>query len=180
MIKRSENKTLSTSNDLNKEWDMQFIKPDVNINFIGIRKKAFILSLALVLASVISLVIHKGPRYGVDFEGGASIQVKFENSVKLGDIEKGINQLGIKGASVQRFGVPTDNEFPDPISHIGHEGRFFRGSQENPQRIRFGVPVVDVSVDMVGPQASRTCVKRRCSPSFSAPAEDLASPAVSS
>jgi preprotein translocase subunit SecF len=90
---------------------MQFIKPDVNINFIGIRKTAFILSLALVIISIISLIAHKGPRYGVDFEGGLSIQIKFQGQVSLADIEKGMATLGIENASVQRFGVPTDNEF---------------------------------------------------------------------
>ncbi len=133
---------------------MQFIKPDVNINFIGIRQKAFILSLALVLVSAVSLIIHKGPRYGVDFEGGASIQVKFENSVKLADIEKGINLLGIKGASVQRFGVPTDNEFQIRSSaSVMAEG--FSESLKTTLGESTGVPVVDVSVDMVGPQASK-------------------------
>jgi preprotein translocase subunit SecF len=90
---------------------MEFIKPDININFIGLRKAAFSLSLALIIISIVSLVIHKGPRYGVDFEGGLSIQVKFQNHVNLPDIQKTLDSLGVNDASVQRFGIQTDNEF---------------------------------------------------------------------
>jgi len=133
---------------------MQFIKPDVNINFIGIRKAAFTVSLILVLISVISLIAHKGPRYGVDFEGGLSIQIKFQNTVTVADIEKGIAALGLEGASVQRFGIPTDNEYQirSPRSMM-QEG--LNDSLKSGLKKSTGVDVVDVSVDMVGPQASK-------------------------
>ena len=54
---------------------MQFVKPDININFIGMRRAAFFLSLAMILVSLISLILHKGPRYGIDFAGGTLIQI---------------------------------------------------------------------------------------------------------
>ena len=133
---------------------MQFIKPDININFIGIRKSAFALSLILVVISLVSLVIHKGPRYGVDFSGGLSIQVKFQDKVTVGDITKAIVPLGLEGASVQRFGVPTDNEFQIRSSmSIMKEG--LSDSLKTALTQSTGVPVVDISVEMVGPQASK-------------------------
>ena len=49
---------------------MQFIKPDININFIGVRKFAYAASLAMILISIASLVIQGGPDYGIDFAGG--------------------------------------------------------------------------------------------------------------
>ncbi len=167
---------------------MQFIKPDVNINFIGIRKTAFILSLALVIISVISLIAHKGPRYGVDFEGGLSIQIKFQDQVSLADIEKGVATLGIENASVQRFGVPTDNEFQirGPLSVLkknaketpnestagvssapaetppvapkaqgGVDLENLTEAMKSALKTSTGVDVVDASVEMVGPQASK-------------------------
>ncbi|MGD8256596.1 MAG: protein translocase subunit SecF, partial [Desulfobacterales bacterium] len=62
---------------------MQFIKPDININFIGKRKIAFGISLAMVIISLISLIVHKGPRLGIDFAGGTLIQVKFLSPTKI-------------------------------------------------------------------------------------------------
>jgi len=41
---------------------MQFIKPGTTIDFIGKRKLGFSFSLALVIISLISLVIHQGPQ----------------------------------------------------------------------------------------------------------------------
>ncbi len=69
---------------------MQFIKPDVNIDFIGKRKIAFIISSVMILISIASLIIHGGPRYGVDFAGGTLIQVKFLNPTAINDIKSGL------------------------------------------------------------------------------------------
>ncbi len=56
---------------------MQFIKSDVNINFIGKRKIAFFISIAMIVISLVSLILKGGPKQGIDFAGGTLIQVKF-------------------------------------------------------------------------------------------------------
>ena len=56
---------------------MQFIKSDINIDFIGKRKIDFVLSILFILTSFGSLIVKKGPRYGIDFAGGTLIQVRF-------------------------------------------------------------------------------------------------------
>jgi preprotein translocase subunit SecF len=90
---------------------MQFIKPDVNVNFIGKRKFAFGLSGALIIISIISLILHGGPKLGVDFQGGTLIQVKFQAPVKIEDIKSGMRDVGIDKASVQRFGEKSAHEY---------------------------------------------------------------------
>ncbi|MBW1838734.1 MAG: protein translocase subunit SecF, partial [Deltaproteobacteria bacterium] len=60
---------------------MELIKPDSNINFVGNIKRALIFSLILVVTSLGSLTIKGGPRYGIDFEGGTLVQIKFFNKV---------------------------------------------------------------------------------------------------
>jgi len=54
---------------------MQLIKPDININFISKRKIAFSISIAMIIISFFSLIIHKGPKYGIDFAGGTLIRL---------------------------------------------------------------------------------------------------------
>ncbi len=90
---------------------MQFVKPDINIDFIGKRKIAFALSFILITISILALVMHGGPRYGIDFAGGALIQVKFDQAVEIPAIKKGLAEAGITDASVQTFGQSQGNEY---------------------------------------------------------------------
>ncbi len=90
---------------------MQFIKSDINIDFIGKRKIAFGISIAMILISLISLIIHKGPRYGIDFAGGTLIQIKFNAPVDINDIKDGLRKIELGKSSVQSFGDKIDNEY---------------------------------------------------------------------
>ena len=103
---------------------MQFIKPDVNINFIGRRFFAFGVSGAMILISIISLILHGGPKLGVDFQGGTLIQVKFLAAVNIDDIKAGMREVGIDRASVQRFGEQSNHEYliRTDSSTVTHEG----------------------------------------------------------
>ncbi len=89
---------------------MELIKPGINLDFVGKRRIAFTLSGALILLSIISLIWHGGPRYGIDFAGGALIQVKFAQTTPIDRIKDGLSALGISGATVQRMGAAADNE----------------------------------------------------------------------
>lgn len=66
------------------------------------------ISLFLVIASFVVIFV-KGFNYGIDFAGGAEVQVKFEKNVPIEDIRKLTEELGFKSASVQAFG--EDNEY---------------------------------------------------------------------
>jgi len=90
---------------------MQFIKPNVNIDFIGKQKIGVAFSLILILAGIVSLIVHKGPNYGIDFAGGTLVQVKFTQAVDVGNIRGGLNTLGLKDVSVQGFGQAENNEY---------------------------------------------------------------------
>ena len=90
---------------------MEFIKPGINIDFIGKSKTAFCVSLTLILISAASLLIHKGPRYGIDFAGGTLIQVKFLDPVKIRDIKSGLARIELGKSSVQQFGDQKENEY---------------------------------------------------------------------
>ncbi|HIJ55975.1 MAG TPA: protein translocase subunit SecF [Deltaproteobacteria bacterium] len=90
---------------------MQFIKSDINIDFIGKRKIAFGISIAMILISIISLIIHGGPRYGIDFAGGTLIQIKFNTKVNIDDIMTGLRKIDLGKSSVQSFGKKIDSEY---------------------------------------------------------------------
>jgi preprotein translocase subunit SecF len=90
---------------------MQFIKPDINIDFIGKRYFAFAGSLLLIAASIVSLVVKGGPSYGIDFAGGTLIQVQFSKTISPQDIKRALasDELGV--TAVQSFGEEKDNEY---------------------------------------------------------------------
>ena len=90
---------------------MQFIKSDININFIGKKHIAFVVSAVLILTSVVSLIWHGGPRLGVDFAGGTLIQVRFPSPVAIDSVKAGLARIGLDKSSVQSFGDETQNEF---------------------------------------------------------------------
>lgn len=90
---------------------MQFIKPDIDINFIANRKIGFGLSLLLIIISIVSLVINGGPKQGIDFAGGTLIQIKFAADTALDDIKEGLSTIDMGKASVQQFGETQLNEF---------------------------------------------------------------------
>jgi preprotein translocase subunit SecF len=139
---------------------MRFIKPDINIEFIGRKKIAFSLSIVCIAISVLSLIIHKGPRLGVDFAGGTLVQIKFASAVRIDDIKSGLGTIGLGKSSVQQFGQQTDNEFliRTEISYESGEGfttdikNALESSTEGEVEIR--------RVEMVGPQVGEDLRKK--------------------
>lgn len=81
-----------------------------NFDFVGKFPIAVGLSLVLVLGSVF-LFFQKGLNYGVDFKGGAEIQVKFSSKVELSVLRDAIDTEGFTASSVQSIGEDGDNEF---------------------------------------------------------------------
>ncbi len=79
-----------------------------NIQFIKIRRLAYAFSLTLITISIVSLILHGGPRYNIDFTGGTLIQLKFENPVKIKDIRTALTASGFKDAEIKHFGKPNE------------------------------------------------------------------------
>lgn len=90
---------------------MEFIKPGTTIDFLGIRKSTFILSGLLIGASIISVILHGGLNYGIDFAGGTLVQVKFSEPTRVETIKGNLGSIGLDRSLVQRFGERKENEY---------------------------------------------------------------------
>lgn len=134
---------------------MQFIKPDININFVGKRKIAFTVSLALILISIASLLVHKGPKFGIDFAGGTLIQVKFEDPVSLKDIKSGLKTINLGKSSVQGFGDQSDNEYLIRTDMSVMTSQGFSSKVQKTLESATGKGVTIRRVEMVGPQVGK-------------------------
>ncbi|CAM4190399.1 protein translocase subunit SecDF [Zobellia nedashkovskayae] len=76
---------------------------NINIDFLSKRKIAYIFSAILVGVSVFSLATN-GLQQGVDFVGGRSYQVRFEQSVNPSEIASELNDVFGSGTNVKTFG----------------------------------------------------------------------------
>lgn len=81
---------------------MQFFH-QTNIDFVGKRQIFFIVSIAYIVIGL-SATIFMGVDYGIDFEGGTEIAVKFEDNVSTEDLRATINEAGITGTEIKSFG----------------------------------------------------------------------------
>ena len=134
---------------------MQFIKPGININFIGKRKIAFVLSLVMIVISIGSLVINRGPRYGIDFAGGTLAQVKFEAPVTIDQIKSGLATMELAASAVQQFGQANDHEYLIRTDATNPAMEGLSEKIEKNLKAATDVPVEIRRVEMVGPQVGQ-------------------------
>ena len=80
---------------------------DSKIDFMKYRNIAGSISLALVLASLVSLAFNQ-VEWGLDFTGGTLVEVAYENPVDPGDIRAELDGAGFSGHVVQFFGSERD------------------------------------------------------------------------
>jgi len=77
------------------------------INFMGLRKPAMILSVILILVSIVCLATLK-LNVGIDFTGGSIIEVGYQQPVELEPIRDVLSVNGYNDAVVQHFGSASE------------------------------------------------------------------------
>lgn len=82
----------------------------VSYDFVEKMGGAMRVSIALAVISVASLVYHQGPNWGVEFTGGTEIHIKLGRSLETETLKQALGDAGFPSESVQRFGLPGDNE----------------------------------------------------------------------
>ncbi len=79
-----------------------------NIDFMGLHKLGFALSLLLTLGSIV-LFFTQGLNYGIDFSGGTLMEVRTLNGpADLGQMRSTLSSLGLGDVSLQGFGSPEE------------------------------------------------------------------------
>jgi preprotein translocase SecF subunit len=82
---------------------MQIFKR-THFDFVSRRKIAFIASMGLIVVGLISLGIHKGPSFSIDFAGGTLLQIQFEKDLSVQEIRGALEEIGWGDAEIQKFG----------------------------------------------------------------------------
>lgn len=82
---------------------------ETNIDFIKLRKVAFIISGTLIAISIASLAIKGGLNLGLDFTGGMETHLKFEKPLQISQIRSALIKIGLGKAVIQSYGNKAEN-----------------------------------------------------------------------
>ena len=77
------------------------------INFMGLRRVAAGISIALVVISLLSVAVRQ-LNWGLDFTGGTLVEVLYGDSADLNAIRDTLETAGYEGATVVSFGTDRD------------------------------------------------------------------------
>lgn len=132
---------------------LEIIPKNTTIDFVGKRFIWMGISLVAIIASIV-LIFTKGLNYGIDFTGGAEVQLKFQKAYTTADLRDTLDKAGFKNLVIQQLGLASDNQYlvkfrPDEseLQQIGN--RVEKALGEKMARNEFEIQRTDV----VGPQA---------------------------
>ena len=91
---------------------MQIIK-DSKIDFINNSRFTILLSGALLLAGIFSLIINNGPKLSIDFKGGTLVAVQYTKPININNLRSELKTVTING---QKFDFSTSE-----IKHYGNK-----------------------------------------------------------
>ena len=77
------------------------------IDFMGVRKQWYIVSIVIIAIGMISLAI-KGFDYGIDFLGGTELVVSFKDNVQISDVRAAMDKINMGKAEIKTFGSDKD------------------------------------------------------------------------
>ena len=88
----------------------ELIRPGTQIDFVGKRKLWMGLSILAILVTSVLLFV-KGLNYGIDFTGGAEVQVRTPASWDIGKLRTEMEGAGLKNLKVQQIGESGLHQF---------------------------------------------------------------------
>jgi preprotein translocase subunit SecF len=131
----------------------ELIRPGTNIDFVGKRHLWLGISVAAIVLTVL-LFFTKGLNYGIDFTGGAEVQIQVPESWDIGRVRNEMEAGGLKGVKVQQIGEANSHQFlvraqgdESSLNQISKEVSTALGKTLQPKEFEIQ------KVDVVGPAA---------------------------
>ena len=122
------------------------------LDFVGKRTWFFLFSFIVILPGVVFLIINPGLRMGIDFTGGSTMTIKFENPVTQDILRSELTRIGQVDATVQSFGDNTYFIRTRQLSDQEKDG--LMGALEG----SLSPDGIDVSSDFVSPVVARDTI----------------------
>lgn len=131
----------------------QLISHTLNIDFLKMSRPFIWASTLAVILSIAGL-FTKGLNYGIDFTGGAEVQVRLPSDWNIGKLRQTLTTGGIPYATVIQMEDPTHKDFiiktqvdPEKTKNVGDQVERILKSQLEAGQFTI------TKVDVVGPQA---------------------------
>ena len=122
-----------------------------NIPFMRFRRIAYMFSGSLILATTVWLVVHGGPRYGVDFTGGTLIQIRTSQVLPADQVRTALDGGGFRGIELQQMAGEHRDEYLLRMKGEAAQNAF-NGIQQAIQTRFPGVTVERRRTESVGPR----------------------------
>lgn len=130
----------------------QLIPHDLKVDFLKISKPFVVLSTLAVIASLLAL-FKPGLNYGIDFTGGAEVQMKVPDGWDIAKVRSELKAGGIEDAMVVQIGDVKDREFLVKVQAAESAIRNVGERVESIMKAKVGDQFTVTRVDVVGPQA---------------------------
>ncbi len=121
---------------------------DTHIDFLRVKWICIGISWALIVTGFISIAVHGGLRFGIDFSGGTQIVLKFANRPEPAKIESILKPLNLGLEGVQRYDTPEKNEVLIKVQQQAHEGRDITQEVFSAMSAAMGGPAAGGKVDL--------------------------------
>ena len=129
---------------------LELWKGTKKIDFVGLFAPCAIGSAILVIASL--TLLFSTMKYGIDFAGGAEVQVKFDTSVAIDQLRTQLKNSGLPGITVQSIGNAQENEYLVKVASKNQNLNQLAQKVESSLTQRW--ENVDIrKIDIVGPKA---------------------------
>jgi preprotein translocase subunit SecF len=133
---------------------IELIKHGTTVDFVG--KIKYITTCSIILIAISLYGIFYKMNYGVDFRGGAEIQIKAEKQIKIEDLRESLSKGGFKGFSVQTIGEDKDNSLLVKVqAEEGSLNLITKEISEDLNKSFADNKVTIEKVDIVGPKAGK-------------------------
>ncbi len=88
---------------------MELLK-DTHIDFVALRKKAFVISAVLAVVGIFAFIMitFGKANLSIDFTGGTNIQVRFAEKVDISSLRKSLSESGIADIQIQEISGTKD------------------------------------------------------------------------
>ncbi len=130
---------------------MQFFG-ETNLKLLQMRKYAYVFSAVAIVIGLFSLLFHGGIRYSIDFTGGTSLHLSFQNDITSGQLRSSIGNIGFKSVEIKKIGLEDENEYIIRVEQT-QEGAEMAEVLENKLRQDFpNNPYEILQVTEIGPK----------------------------
>ena len=129
---------------------LELWKGTKKFDFVGMFTPCAIVSIVLVTASL--ALLFNTMKYGIDFAGGAEVQVKFDTSVAIDELREQLKKSRLPGITVQSIGTTEENEYLVKVASKNNDLNQLAQKVESSLTGRWSS--VDIrKIDIVGPKA---------------------------